>query len=289
MVDVLPDQARTLAAIATLGSFDAAARHLALTPSAVSQRIAALERAVGRPVLHRARPVRLTGAGEAVARFARQVDLLAHDLADELGREQEHPRLTLVVNGDSLHTWALPALASVAGRVQLEVLREDQEHSLDLVRSGAAAAAVTSVADPLPGCRSTRLGTMRYRPCAAPGFADKWFADGSTRKNLSRAPLLVFDRKDDLQDRYLRRRLRCTPDVPRHHVPAAEELAEAIRLGMGWGMVADLERARRPDGLLVLDPSYVDVVLHWQQWRSGPAALTAVAEAVLAAAREALI
>lgn len=288
MVDVLPEQARTLAAIATLGSFDAAARHLALTPSAVSQRIAALERTVGRPVLHRARPVRLTEAGEAVARFARQVDLLAHDLADQLGREQEHPHLTLVVNGDSLHTWALPALASVADRVRLEVLREDQEHSLDLVRSGAAAAAVTSVADPLPGCRSTRLGTMRYRPCAAPEFASRWFPDGPDRESLSRAPLLVFDRKDDLQDRYLRRRLRRAVDVPRHHVPAAEEFAEAIRLGMGWGMVADLERSRRPDGLVVLDGSHVDVVLHWQQWRSGPAALTAVAQAVREAARAAL-
>ncbi len=78
----------------------------------------------------------MTPAGEAVVRFARQLELLTDDLADQLEPDAEGttPRITLVVNSDSLHTWALPGLVEVAEHVQLTILREDQEHSLDLVR-----------------------------------------------------------------------------------------------------------------------------------------------------------
>src|SRR5215210_7005259 len=112
MVRVQPEQALTLAAIITEGTFDAAAQQLHLTPSAVSQRVRALEITVGRPVLRRVRPVELSPAGEAVVRFARQLQLLSTELSDQLAPSADGaaPRITLVVNGDSLHTWALPGL-----------------------------------------------------------------------------------------------------------------------------------------------------------------------------------
>ena len=61
-----PDLATTLAAVIDEGGFEAAARHLSLTQSAVSQRIRALETSLGRPALTRARPPAPTEAGEAV-------------------------------------------------------------------------------------------------------------------------------------------------------------------------------------------------------------------------------
>jgi LysR family transcriptional regulator (chromosome initiation inhibitor) len=290
MMDVHPDQARTLAAIAHLGSFDAAASHLSVTASAVSQRIRALEVAVGRPVLKRNRPVELTSAGQAVVRFARQLDLLSADLAEELepGSSGALPQLTLVINSDSLHTWALAALAAVAGTVQLEILREDQDYSLDLLRSGAAAAAVTTTAKAAPGCSSRRLGVMRYLPVCSPDFADRWFSAGVTAAALGAAPVIVFDRKDDLQDRYLRRASRTPLQPPRHYVPAAQEFGEAIRLGMGWGLMPEIETAAdlQHRRLTALAPSnHLDVPLHWQQWRHGSAALDKVASAIQDAAR----
>src|ERR687894_2403898 len=131
MVTVQPEQASTLAAIMAEGTFDAAAQRLHLTPSAVSQRVRALEVAIGRPVLRRVRPLELTPTGVAVVRFARQVELLSSDLSDQLEptADGSTPRITLVVNSDSLHTWALSGLAGVADQVQLTILREDQDHS----------------------------------------------------------------------------------------------------------------------------------------------------------------
>ncbi|WP_259340888.1 LysR family transcriptional regulator, partial [Clavibacter michiganensis] len=48
MMDIRTEHLRTLAAVIDTGTLDAAARALRLTPSAVSQRITALERSAGR-------------------------------------------------------------------------------------------------------------------------------------------------------------------------------------------------------------------------------------------------
>jgi LysR family transcriptional regulator (chromosome initiation inhibitor) len=290
MIDIHPDQARTLAAIVAHGSFEAAASHLLVTASAVSQRVRALEVAVGRPVLKRTRPVELTASGHAVVRYARQLDMLSADLAEELqpGTQPSSVRLTLVINSDSLHTWALPGLAAVAGKVQLEILREDQDYSLELLRSGAAAAAITTTAKAAPGCSSRRLGVMRYLPVCTPDFAARWFPGGATAASLGPAPVIVFDHKDDLQDRYLRGVSRKALQPPRHYVPAAHEFGEAIRWGMGWGLLPEIEVSEelKRQTLVSLDPAaFVDVPLHWQQWRHGSAALDEVAAAIQAAAR----
>ncbi len=285
MIDIHPDQARTLAAIVTHGSFEAAAGHLSVTASAVSQRVRALEAAVGRPVLQRTRPVELTEAGQAVVRFARQLEMLSTDLAEELqpGVPRAGTRLVLVINSDSLHTWALPALAEVSGTVELEILREDQDYSLALLRSGAAAGAITATAQPAPGCRSRSLGTMRYLAVCTPAFATQWFSGGVGAPSLAAAPVITFDRKDELQDRFLRQLGHLKLQPPRHYVPAAHEFSEAIRLGMGWGLVPELEIAGdlAPRGLRELIPgAAVDVPLYWQQWRYASAALDDVAAAV---------
>ena len=252
MVTVQPEQARTLAAIITEGTFDGAAQRLHLTPSAVSQRVRALEIAIGRPVLRRVRPVEMTPAGEAVVRFARQLELLSVDLSDQLepSADGSTPRITLVVNADSLHTWALPVLVEVAEHVQLTILREDQDHSLDLVRRGAAHGAVTATAAPVPGCVSRPLGVMRYRPVCTPAFAARWFADGVTSTTLSTAPVVIYDDKDDLQDRYLRRQRGTALQPPRHYVPATHEFGQAIQLGLGWGMLPELQLAQLESRML---------------------------------------
>jgi DNA-binding transcriptional LysR family regulator len=63
---------RLLAAVVELGSFTAAGDRTGYTQSAVSRRIAALERAAGLALFHRAaRGVRLTAAGEELYRHAR--------------------------------------------------------------------------------------------------------------------------------------------------------------------------------------------------------------------------
>jgi LysR family transcriptional regulator, chromosome initiation inhibitor len=290
-------QLRALSAAVSEGTLDAAARALHVTPSAVSQRLKALETATGRVLLVRSKPVRVTESGEAVLRLARQVEALLADAAAELGDGAGDggaaTPLPIAVNADSLATWVLPALAAAGEGIAFDVHREDQAHTSELLRRGTVMAAVTADAEPVPGCSSTHLGAMRYRPLAAPGFAARWFADGVSARALARAPVVVFDRRDDLQHAYLRRRGRGqVPDPPAHHVPASADFLAAIRLGLGWGMLPDLQSAEdlAAGRLVDLDPraGAADVVLHWQQWRLRSPALDRVASAVIAAARERL-
>jgi LysR family transcriptional regulator (chromosome initiation inhibitor) len=198
------------------------------------------------------------------------------------------PRLGLVIKSDSLHTLALVGWAAGAGTLQMEILREDQDYSLELLRSGSAAAAITATAKPAPGCTSRRLGVMRYLPVCTPAFAARWFDGGAGAASLAAAPVIVYDRKDDLQDRYLRRFSRKPLQPPRHYVPAAQEFGEAIRLGMGWGLLPELELGDDLDQQTLQTlaaRSFVDVPLHWQQWRYGSAVLDGVAAAIEDAAR----
>jgi LysR family transcriptional regulator (chromosome initiation inhibitor) len=195
------------------------------------------------------------------------------------------PTLPIAVNADSMATWVLPALASLAGDVCFDLYREDQEHTSALLRAGTVMAAVTADAEPVPGCTSTRLGGMRYRPMATPGFARHWFPAGPTPEALGRAPVVVFDRRDDLQHRYLHAKAGRGVAPPVHYVPASADYVAAVTLGLGWGMVPDLQARGGTAALIALDPAAaVDVVLYWQQWKLRSTTLDRVREAVLAAA-----
>lgn len=284
-------QLRALSAAVSEGTFEAAARALHVTPSAVSQRLRALEVATGRVLLVRSKPVRVTESGEVLLRLARQVELLTDETVAELGQgDAGHgvPTLPLAINADSLGAWVLPALASLDGSVCFDIHRDDEGHTAALVRSGTVMAAITTEPEAVPGCSVTRLGSMRYRPTASRAFVRRWFPDGVTGEALAHAPVVVFDRKDDLQHRYLRTRLEGPQLPPTHYVPASADFLAAVRLGLGWGMLPDLQRDGDDEtaDLVDLDPAgSVDVVLHWQQWKLRSAPLDRVAAAVVAAAR----
>ena len=283
-------QLAALAAVVDEGSFDGAARLLHVTPSAVSQRIKGLEQSAGQVLVRRTKPVGVTPPGEAYLRLARQVDALVHDTVVSTrpgGPHGDPVTVPIAVNADSMATWVLPALATLPPGICFDLHRDDQSRTADLLRSGTVMGAITSVVEPVQGCRSTRLGVMRYQPVATPEFVERWFAEGVTVDALEAAPMVVFDRNDDLQEQYLRRRSRRRIVPPRHHVPASADFAEAVGLGLGWAVLPtahSLDRVR--EGRLVeLDPGqHVDVLLHWQQWTLVTPALEAVAAAIRSAA-----
>lgn len=282
-------QLRAYAATVDHGSLEAAAASLHITPSAVSQRLKALERSVGAVLLQRSRPVRPTEPGISVLRLARQVDALARDAAAALDTAEARPTVRLAVNADSLATWVLPALAPLAADLCLELLREGEDHTADLLRDGSAMAAITTEQTPVQGCSVERLGAMRYHPMAAPSFVERWFPDGLTAPALAQAPVVVFDHLDRMQHRLLYRYGVLT-EPPVHLVPASTQYVEAVRLGMGWGMVPDLQRATwtGADAVVFSAADAEDVALFWQQWTLRTPSLDRVATAIRAASAQEL-
>jgi LysR family transcriptional regulator (chromosome initiation inhibitor) len=260
----------------------------------VSQRVKALEQRLGRVLLVRSRPVAPTDSGVAVVRYARQLSWLEATASADLGlSDDDRPQtLSIAVNADSLSTWFLAALAEVSARVGVafELHREDQDYTDELLRHGLAMAAVSSSPKPVQGCSVRRLGLARYAASATPEFARRWIADRPPAEVLGAAPVVVFNRKDDLQDVFLRRLGTASTGI-RHYVPATDAFLEAVELGLGWGLIPEVQAARRSGAPLVdLAPGMVvDVPLYWQQWKLASPALTAVGEAVAAKAREVLV
>src|SRR3990167_6394121 len=159
-----PAALECLAALADAGSFDRAAQQLAITQSAVSQRLRALETSLGRLLVVRSRPLRLTEPGKLLLRYARQMQAMRADIAREMGATLgDDERLPIAVNADSLATWVLPALDAVvhAGLQQgfwLELIVDDQDFTHESLRQGTVLGCVSTVAEALRGCSVTPLG-----------------------------------------------------------------------------------------------------------------------------------
>ncbi|GAB3377329.1 LysR family transcriptional regulator ArgP [Massilia agri] len=291
------DPRRSAAFIAAVdtGSLELAAVQLSLTPSAVSQRISALEQDFGTPLLVRSRPCRPTGPGTRLLQYLRRSTLLESEFLAEMGMDAGPARLSLAVNNDTLATWLLPVLAPILADEELlvEFVLDNQGHTFSLLEQGRVVACVAGEPTPMRGCTVSPLGQMRYRMVASKDFAHHWFANGFTRENAQRAPVIVFDRKDSLQSAFLLRHFGLPEGAyPFHYVPASDPYVGAIRHGMGYGMLpleqcADLLR----EGVLVdLAPAlFVDVPLYWHAWRIQPPRLERMGAALVKAARDVLL
>ncbi|MFD9124287.1 LysR family transcriptional regulator [Kitasatospora sp. NPDC059571] len=162
MIDV--QRLRILRAVAEHGSFNRAAAALLITPSAVSQQVAALERGVGTAVVVRStRGVVLTEAGRLLVGTADAVAAelrYAREQIERLGADR--PRLTLATftsGGRHLLPAVLVRFAAAHPEVELNVLEREPEDSLPMVRQGIADLALGYHFDgPLPVRPGDRSG-----------------------------------------------------------------------------------------------------------------------------------
>ncbi|GKS76189.1 LysR family transcriptional regulator ArgP [Acidovorax sp. SUPP950] len=289
-------QCEAFLAVAEAGSFEQAAAALHITPSAVSLRVRALETRLGQPLIVRGRPSRATRAGRQLLQHLQRARVMEHDLLAGLsggdGEADAFFAVTLAVNADSLATWLLPALSGVLQRerIAIELVVDDQEHTHALLEAGLAHACVSAQPHAMRGCTAEPLGRMRYRLVASPAFAAQWFGPrGITRASARRAPTVVFNRKDPLQANALLNAFGLQASAyPSHYVPASEPFVAAIRLGLGYGMVPELQigdAIERGELIDVLPDAATDVALYWHGWAQQPPRLERLAQRVMQAAR----
>ncbi|WP_436772693.1 LysR family transcriptional regulator [Yinghuangia sp. YIM S09857] len=142
MIDV--HRLKILREVSEQGSFARAAAALMLTPSAVSQQVAALERSLGRPVVERStRGVTLTESGRVLVEAAETVAAelaAAQERIDRLaeGRTGTLSVATFTSAGQALLPPALIALNASHPDVELTVTEAEPEDAAELVRSGRA-------------------------------------------------------------------------------------------------------------------------------------------------------
>ena len=275
-------QLAAFAAVIELGSFDAAAERLHVTPSAISQRIKALEQRVGQVLVIREKPCIATPAGVPLLRLAAQTAMLESDALAEMGGAgpPDLTRIAIAVNADSMSTW-FTAVFDRLPEVLFDIRIDDQDHSARLLREGVVMGAVTTERTPVPGCRVQTLGVMRYLPVAAPAYVARHLPDGFTADAVASAPSLAWNGDDALQDMLVRKVFRRSISRPSHFVPTAEGFGAAVRAGLGWGMYP--EQIVADDFVRVCD-AHLDVPLYWQCWKLDSATVGRVTEVVRAAA-----
>ncbi len=287
-----------LAAVVREGSFERAARALHVTPSAVSQRIRSLEEHVGCALVVRGQPCQATETGRRLCQHLDRVRLLEHEINSEvpaLGQDADtRVPLPIAVNADSLATWFAPAVAAFAADapVLMEVAVDDQDYTSEWLRSGKVLAAVTATARAPTGCNSRPLGAMRYMAAASPEFVERFFTKGVGSSSLALTPSLVFNTKDELQSRWVRRLCHRHVELPRHTLPSSQAFVAASLAGMGWGLHPELliSHHLKSGSLQELVPNTpLDVPLYWQQARAASSLLDGLTREVHAAASIALL
>ena len=287
-------QLRALQAVAETGSFEQAAEQLGITASAVSQRVRVLEEETGFPLITRSRPCYATVQGQKLLRYIRHTAWLQQEVKNELEQRERPYVWSIAVNHDSLDTWLLPVLAEVAAIEPIlpDIQADNEEHTHKLMNEGRVMAAVSTRSQAMAGCEVQYLGSLTYRLLASPVFVERYFANGITRHSLQHAPLLVFDRKDELQAHFLRQQFglgmgRCA----KVYIPATASFFQAVKLGLGYGMIPDWQGWQdvQAGNLMDLCPNQtVQLHLYWHCWKAQSPRLAKLNESVVQAARRLL-
>lgn len=297
-----PDALECLAAIVEEGGFERAAQRLSITQSAVSQRLRSLEAQVGTVLIVRSRPLKATAAGQLLLKHTKMMRLLRADLEKDLkelapnttgsGREEE--RISVAINADSIATWALPALHDLALQgLPIEIITDDQDFTHEWLREGHVLGCVTSLSQPLRGCRTEALGLMDYVAVAQAGYAALHCPKGLSAHQFATTPFIAFNRKDDMQREFVARAFglkRVT--LKQLFVPSSEGQVRAVRAGWGVSVLPRLLVQPLLDAGTLVDvvPHHrQSVALHWHCWNLHSGVLDALSQALRSAAAQHLL
>ena len=178
---------RILATCVRLGNFSRAAAELGITPTAVSQRMRALEAQIGVTLFRRHGP-KLTTTDRARALGQRISDALAlmHGAVNDCRRIKHPLRVTCAPTFAA--RWLVPRLVTYQTLPGANPIALDATQSLS--PQGSFDIAIRSGRGPWSGYESVRLLSDHGTPMLSP----KWAAGRMTAKNLLRVPFIPDSR-----------------------------------------------------------------------------------------------
>lgn len=190
---------RRLPPTALLAAFEAAGRHenftaaaaeLALTPSAVSRQVSALQDMLGVQLFRRTRHgIALTEAGAAYLRHvSRSLDEMEREVLDLQGRRGRGGSVELAVVPSFGAHWLLPRLPRLAQRNPDLTVHLSSRTRPFLFEDSGVDAAIVAGTSAWPGTQATYLMAERVIPVCAPGLIGSRREVGAER--LARLPLL---------------------------------------------------------------------------------------------------
>jgi LysR family transcriptional regulator (chromosome initiation inhibitor) len=295
-----PESLECLVALVEEGGFQRAAVRVGVSQSAISQRIRALEEQVGTVLVVRDRPLRPTAAGEVLLKHTKRLRLLRGDLERALETLKPQPgasawageTVSLAIHADHVAGWAWNALDRLAREgLRLELTNGDNELTQASLASGEVQGCVTTVSQPLRGCKSERLGTIDYVAVAQPGYAGRELPEGLHADNVEGVCFVAFDHRDTLAAQFVQMSSGARQAKLKHvFLPTPELRLRGALCGWGIAIVPETSaRALLAQGQLVnvMPGQVMRSALYWHCWSVESQALDALGKALAGALQEA--
>jgi LysR family transcriptional regulator (chromosome initiation inhibitor) len=255
--------------------FVAAADKLAITQSALSQKIKSLEETLGTPVLIRSSPLRPTVLGEKLIALYRKVLLLEKSTLGEVleGKTVGYTTVPVAVNTESLSTWFLDAIvpSMQALNILIELVIDDQDRTTEFLKAGRVLGCVTSQKTAPNGCKSYELGNMPYLLVCTPGFKKQFFGEGISKKSLETAPAAIYGKYDRIHDDFIKKYFPSfnVTKPPYHYIPSPQGLIDLTLKGVCYSLLPKMSVQKLIDQnkMVNLMPgkSY-PLDLYWHVW-----------------------
>ncbi|WP_412470210.1 MULTISPECIES: ArgP/LysG family DNA-binding transcriptional regulator [unclassified Halobacteriovorax] len=262
---------RALQAVIEYQSFELASKAIGISQSAVTQRIQNFESFLGTKLLIRKTPYRATEKGKSYLNLLRKVTSLENEILEDDDIKKAKPTLKIAMNRDSLDLFFLDVLTDtkVSQVLTLQIIADDQDNTLKYLKSGQVDMCISSEKKPLPNHTSTHLGDMVYSLVCSKKFYKEYFSEGVTKKTLSEAPLVVFDKYDKAQHTYLKENFKLDKLTKINLMPSVQSFKKAILGGYGYGLLPfiDMEKEMKKRKFVQLNPSKnFSVSLFLHQW-----------------------
>lgn len=255
-----------------LQSFEAAAKKLKITQSAISQRIKNLEAYYGEPALIRTLPYRPTRLGKELIGHFKRISLLEEELDRQLDPTKGLPHVSIALNRDSLETWFLDFIEEkdLFNKIVLEIIADDQELTLNYLKNGLVSACLSTTPKEIVAGEVHFLGNMEYVLAASPHFVKKYFSGKSNKQSLNAAPAIKFDLNDKLHERYVEHFFGLNGDELNFHImPSVRGFKKFVIAGYGYALIptVDIQDELKRGELISIFPDKVwQVPLYWHCW-----------------------
>lgn len=255
-------------------NFDRAASVLAITQSAVSQRIKSLEQAIGQPVLIRSQPIEATIIGKKLLAHYQQVKLLEQDILPDISGDKKLETITanIASNADSLATWLISAMGDVCHEYNVAVNFKlaDENRTINYLKDGEVFGALSTHPHALPGCTFEKLGDVQFLLVASPSFVARYFPKGVNQQALATAPAVAYDQKDEMHIDYIEQIFGLKRgSYPCHTVRSSEAFVNFAKHGIAYCLIPKLQiQAELASKELVsLMPEHPIIrTLYWHHW-----------------------
>jgi LysR family transcriptional regulator, chromosome initiation inhibitor len=259
---------RALEAVIEFQSFEKASKSIGITQSAITQRIQGFESYLGERLLVRKTPYQATTTGQAYLGLLRKVKSLESEVGENTNKR---PTIKIAINRDSLDLYFLDILSDkeCADLFSLEIIADDQNNTLEYLKTGLVDMCISSEKKPLANHTATYLGDMIYCLVCSPHFYKSYFSKNISKDSLVRAPLVIFDKSDKLQHSFLEDNFGIEPSESISQMPSVQSFKTAILGGYGYGLVPilDIEKELKQNKVIEILPSKrFKVPLFIHQW-----------------------